>query len=153
MSNIIFHSPPSREDVEYISDNLRDKDFEEFVMATGKHPFGLLANRAMASSETLIATIDSKPAAVFGCVPQGRAGAPWLLGTPAIEGFAAARVLIEQGRDLLACWAEEYPDGLKHRAYADNEVHLKYLRHLGCEIGDPKPYGPYGAPFREFRYV
>ena len=153
MPDITFHSDPLREEIEYISDNLRAADFEEFVMATGRHPYGLLVKRAMASEGTMIAMVDGRPAAVFGCVPQGRTGAPWMLGTADITGYAAARACVEVGRELFYYWARDYPDGLRHRAYADNPVHRRYIRALGCEIDEPKPYGPMGAKFREFSYV
>ena len=153
MSSITFHHDPTREELEYISDNLRAADFEEFVMATGRHPNGLLVARAMASTWTMIAKRDGRPAAVFGCVKQGRTGAPWMLGTDDINGFDAARQLLGVGKLLFDTWARTYPDGLKHRAYAANPLHLRYIAALGCEIDDPKPYGPLRAQFREFRYV
>jgi hypothetical protein len=152
VSNITFH-PAVREDIEYISANLREADFEEFVMATGRHPHGLLVKRALASAGTMVAKRDGRPAAVFGCVPQGDTGAPWLMGTPDIEGFDAARKLIETGRSLLDSWAQLYPGGLKHRAYAGNPVHIRYLVALGCQLSDPKPYGPLSGLFREFSHV
>jgi hypothetical protein len=153
VSSITFHHDPTREEIGYISDNLRLADFEEFVMATGRHPRGLLVSRAMASKGTMIAKRDGRPAAVFGCVPQGRTGAPWLLGTDDIVGFDAARALVTTGSLLFEQWSQDYPDGLRHRAYATNKVHLRYLKALGCRIDEPKPYGPLGAMFREFHRV
>jgi hypothetical protein len=151
VSSITIHTA-TREDVEHISDNLRLADFEEFVCATGRHPHGLLVNRALASG-AYVARIDGVPAAVYGCVPQGRTGAPWLLGTDAIQGFAAAKALVVIGQLLFPMWARQYPDGLRHRASAANPLHLRYIAALGCTIDPPKPHGPMLALFREFHYV
>ena len=152
MSKITVNTDPSRGDVAFVSDNLRKADFEEFVMATGRHPLGLLANRALACGAH-VAEMDGIPVAVFGCVPQGSTGAPWMLGTDRIAGFEAARALLEIGRDCFNKWAAEYPEGLRHRAYASNALHLRYIRALGAELDEPQPFGPSGALFREFTYV
>jgi hypothetical protein len=153
VSSITFHGSPSREDIKYIADNLRVADFEEFVAATGRHPSRLLVKRALASEGAMIAKRGGRPAAVFGCVPQGRTGAPWMMGTDDIVGFPAARALLTMGSLLFEQWAQDYPDGLRHRAFASNSVHLRYIEALGCKLEEPKPYGPLGAMFREFSYV
>lgn len=153
MSSITIHYSPPQEDIKYIADNLRAADFEEFVAATGRHPSRLLVKRAMASKGTMVAKRDGRPAAVFGCVPQGRTGAPWMMGTDDIVGFPAARALLTMGSLLFEQWAQDYPDGLRHRAFASNSVHLRYIEALGCKLEEPKPYGPLGAMFREFSYV
>lgn len=150
MANITFGAP-SREALEYISDNLRLKDFEEYVMATGRHPFGLFAKRALAADICMVAYRDDVPAAALGYTNMGDHCAPWLMGTDAIEGLAVARFMVSFGRPLVKSWAADKP--LKHRVYADNSVHIKFLEILGFDVDETThSYGPLGAQFREFRY-
>ena len=121
-------------------------------MATGRHPFGLLVKRALASN-AMVARLDGEPVVVFGCVPQGSSGAPWLLATDRLEGLSSLKSLLRNAPFYMDHWAAFYPDGLSHRVYAKNHLHIAFLRRLGCLLSEPAPYGPLKAQFMEFSYV
>ena len=152
MSNISFQAP-TKAALDYISENLRLADFEEYVMATGRHPYGLFAKRALAATVCLVAYRDGVPAAVLGYTDCGDHRAPWMMGTDQIEGHAVARFLLEFGRPLVRSRAQEGKP-LRHRVYAENEVHIKFIKMLGFEVDETSHhYGPLAAQFKEFRYV
>lgn len=121
-------------------------------MATGRHPYRLFARMALACPGVQIALIDDVPVAALGCTNHGDHGSPWLLGTPGIEGMAAGRALLRDGSMMMEQWAAEY-GLLSNHAYAENAVHIRYLKALGCTLRDPRPYGPLQRPFMEFIYV
>lgn len=151
MSNITV-TAATRRDLEFISDNLRPADFEEFLSASGRHPFKVFARRVLALPGSLVALMDGEPIAAFGIFEDGDHWSPWLMGTDKLATFSAAKAMLLLGRTYLAHWYDQYGE-LKHHVYAKNTLHIRYLEALGCKIGDPQPFGPFGAQFKEFRYV
>lgn len=150
MSNILI-LPTQRADLEYIGDRLRDADRTEFFASCGKRPEDAFVTRTAPSAQ-YTAFVDDLPAAVFGCTDAGLYGAPWLLGTDAIEGRKVAYMMVSLGRTFFQSWAEKYIC-LRNYTYAHNHLHHKFIRLLGAELSDKiTPVGPYGAPFKEFTY-
>lgn len=150
MSNILI-LPTQRADLEYIGDRLRDADRAEFIASCGKDPEKFFVAR-VAPSAQYTAFVDELPAAVFGCTDVGTFGAPWLMGTEALEGYAVARAMVRHGRMFFDAWAQNY-FCLCNYTYAHNHLHHKFLRLIGAEISNViKPLGPRGEPFKEFTY-
>ena len=148
MSKIIL-LPASYADISLVAHNLRPLDHEEFVAATGRAPERVMADWLHTGVGAWCAHVDDKPAAIYGCTSEG---APWLVGTPALEGPSVARVLVKHGRELFDGWYAEHGE-LVNYTYAKNRLHHRYLKFIGCELEDPQPYGALSLPFRKFRYV
>lgn len=134
-----------------VEENLRPADFEEFVMSTGRHPRGVFRQGVADAYEAHCGLVDGRPACVFGLSFDGDTPAPWFMGTPAIEGRDVTRVMLREGRRLFRSWAKKFGP-LRHWAYAKNDLHIRYIEALGCEVKPPAPRGPLLAPFREFTY-
>jgi len=75
------------------------------------------------------------------------------LATERLSELSAAKGLLRNGAAMLDHWSDMYPDGLLHRVYAKNHLHIAFLERLGCLLKEPAPYGPLKASFREFSYV
>jgi hypothetical protein len=144
--------PATYEDIEFVARNLRPADHEEYIAYTGRSPERTMADAVFPSGSAQCGLIAGIPAAIYGLDVTDNLAIPWMVGTPDIEGVSVGRQIVRQGRKLFAQWAEEHGT-LSNYAYAKNTVHLKFIRLLGCEIGDPQPYGATQLPFRKFTYV
>jgi hypothetical protein len=111
-----------------------------------------MADALFPSGTAMCGLINGIPAAIYGLDDTTEVSLPWMVGTPDIEGVALGRYLLRKGRKLFAEWADIHGT-LSNFAYAKNTLHLKFIRLLGCEIGDPQPYGATQLPFRKFTYV
>ena len=150
MSNILI-LPTQRADLEYIGDRLRDADRIEFIASTGKDPESFFVARTARAAQ-YTAFVDELPAAVVGCTDAGTYGAPWLMGTDALEGYAVARAMVRYGRLFFDSWAKNY-FCLCNYTYAHNHLHHKFLNLIGAEISDVIEHlGPRKEPFKEFTY-
>lgn len=149
MSKITF-GPATLEALKYIEANLRKADCDEFVYSTGRDPKGLFA-RCTPLEGSIIGYVDGRPACVFGCEDMESHGAPWLMGTADLQGRAVARALVKYGRRQFREWARKFGT-LRNYAFAFNDLHIRYIKALGCEVSAPQPYGPLSGPFREFTY-
>jgi hypothetical protein len=152
VSNTFTLRPASYEDIVHVANNLRPLDHEEFVAYTGRSPERVMADAVFPSGTARCGCVNGEPAAIYGVDDTPEVTLPWMVGTPALEGLAFGRFLLRTGRELFAGWAEEHGT-LTNYAYAKNTLHIKFIRLLGCEVGDPQPYGALRLPFRKFTYV
>lgn len=150
MSNIeIKH--PTDEDIQFVAENLRVPDKIEFAASTGRSPERVFKRSCKASDILYCAYVDGTPVAVFGLTHLTGRSAPWFMGTDALEGTKVAKAMLVEGRKFFKQWASRY-GVLSNHAHSENELHLKYIRALGCELLDPKPHGALRFPFTQFIY-
>lgn len=143
--------PPTDADIQYVAENLRGPDKVEFTASTGRSPEKAFKRSARLSDELHCAYIDGVPVAVFGLTHLTGRSAPWFMGTDALEGAQVAKAMLVEGRKFFKQWASQY-GVLSNHAHSDNELHLKYIRALGCDLLDPKPYGALRFLFTQFIY-
>jgi hypothetical protein len=140
--------PTDRTHIDALGRNLRVADQSEIQAA------GMTGQRALwrswrAAYYAATALVDGEVAAVWGVggSPMGRIGRPWLLTSPPIERvrFAILRV----GRGEVGKMLAIYPE---MRGFVDSryEGALGLLRKLGFDLSQPVPFGPHGAPFRQY---
>ncbi|OWV78128.1 hypothetical protein ATY78_13110 [Rhizobium sp. R635] len=124
-------------DVREVARRMRRADREEVWKASGMTPAQALTYSLRKSSAAWTVFIDGRAEAIFGVgainILAG-VGAPWLLGTDAIERHAAGflRGSVEWRDQLL----RHYPI-LRNFVDVDNSVSLRWLRWLGFSIFDP----------------
>ncbi len=136
----------------YVEEHLRPADVEEFVMSTGRSPKGLFRTGIDNAEHAYCGLVDGIPACVYGLtIDTEGVAAPWFMGTPAIGGVAVSKAMLTIGRFLFLDWADQYGP-LRNWAYAKNDLHIRYIEALGCEVEPPAPRGPLLAPFREFTF-
>ncbi|EJZ17398.1 hypothetical protein NE852_12855 [Rhizobium sp. Pop5] len=135
-------------DVREVARRMRQADRDEVWKASGMSPVRALSYSLRKSSAAWTVFIDGRAEVIFGVgainILAG-VGAPWLLGTDAIERHAAGflRGSIEWRDQLL----RHYPI-LRNLVDADNRVSLRWLRWLGFSIFDPVSLR--GHEFRPF---
>lgn len=140
------------EDAPRLAEVLRPADRRE-VAALGETPHQALA-QGMESSVRAYTAVDAagRLIAVFGLgrrvAADGlRIGAPWMLGSPALEDAARPILRISRGWidhvgrdcDLMLNWVD-----------ARNAVHIAWLRWGGFTLLRRRPFGPEGRDFIEF---
>lgn len=134
--------------VRTIARRMRKADRDEVFAASGKSPAGALIYSLRKSAHAWTAMIDGKPELMFGVGDisiLGGVGAPWLLGTDAVEQHYVAFLRRSVGfRDQLL---RRYPI---MRNFVDdrNKASKRWLQWLGARLSDPVEMN--GHAFRLF---
>jgi hypothetical protein len=93
---------------------------------------------------------DGEPAVIWGVARRsklGRVGVPWLLGTDAMDN--APLKIARQSRAYVERFASVFPR-MENHVLAENRRAVVWLRWLGFDMEEAKPFGPFGAPFIRF---
>ncbi|MHB0785575.1 phage protein Gp13 family protein [Bradyrhizobium sp. 5.13L] len=127
---------------------MRKADRDEIAAASGKSPAEALAFSLRKSSQAWTAIIDGRPEVMFGVADLNilaGVGAPWLLGTDAIDRhFRQFLRRSVSWRDQLL---RRYPV-LRNFVDDRNVVSIRWLRWLGFRFTDPVTFRGYA--FRAF---
>lgn len=137
------------EHVHQIYDNVRETDRVE-MEALGMSVKEALELGRDWSRWTKMVFFDNKPACMFGVSEAHRElsiGVPWMLGTEALNDHP--RSLLLYSRLFISQMARQYALLMNH-VHDENEPAKRYLDWLGFDLHEPKPYGPFDAPFRRF---
>jgi hypothetical protein len=129
--------------------NLRKADDDEVVAATGRPSLALLYQLPF---DTKVALLKDEPVALFGVGADEDGIHPWLLCTDNCKGPGVGRFMVEYGRQLLASWAAKLGP-LTNVVYTKNHAHLRFVKAIGCTLGDTTKRGPLLQHFTEFSYV
>jgi hypothetical protein len=142
--------PATRGDIYWVSSRLSPEDYQEVETGTGERPIDILPDMMkQAQVYSIRCHRNSEPVALFGLMDCGEPGQAnvFLLGT--VDLPKVAKTLVGELPKWLNAWCEDYPI-LTNYADSRNELHLKYLRHIGFEIGEAVDVR--GVPFHEIRY-
>ncbi|HEY5797660.1 MAG TPA: hypothetical protein VIU82_21870 [Bosea sp. (in: a-proteobacteria)] len=120
-----------------IARRMRQADRDEIAAASGRAPLQAMAYSLRKSSIARTALIDGVPEVMFGVgdinILAG-VGAPWLLGTDAVERHYVAFLRGSVGwRDQLL---RRYPV-MRNFVDARNRASIRWLRWLGFKLSDP----------------
>lgn len=148
MAKLIVRAPRAG-DVEAIAANLRNADVEEVHGVTGQRNCLAVVRLAVESSDMLwTIDVDGEPAGLFGVAPHDDAGAPWMLGTPALE--RAPKQLTKLGRAYVRLMNDKYATLLNY-VDARSLKSVYWLARLGFTVQkETEPYGAFGLPFHRF---
>lgn len=137
-----------RTHVAALGGNLRAADLSEIQAA------GMTGQRALwrswrAAYYSSTAVVDGEVAAIWGVggCPLGRVGRPWLLTSPAVEKVRLA--FVREARAEVGKMLIIFPE---MRGFVDSRYQgaLRLLQTLGFDLSEPLPFGPLGAPFRQY---
>lgn len=126
---------------------LRRADREEIDALTGGDPQEALAESVARSSSAWAGLADGTLVCLFGVVPAGVTGIPWLLGSEAVAAYG--RPFLRRNRAYVRAMLAEFPV-LTNVVDARNAVSIRWLRWLGFTLGTPTPMGVKGLPFIRF---
>jgi hypothetical protein len=137
-------------DVKSLQGRLRASDKLEIAATSGADPDYALARSFEMSLSAWTGTVCDEPFIMFGVAApsiMSSTGAPWLLGTDAVEreGVAVAKRSWQ--------YVEEMRKGFfmleNHTDDRHTSAH-RWLRWCGFHMEEPAPWGVQGLPFRRF---
>lgn len=149
-ANIVI-IPARASHIRTIARRMRQADRDEVFASSGRSPASALAFSLRKSSVAWTALIDGRPEVMFGVgdlnVLAG-IGAPWLLGTDAVERHYVAflRGSVDWRRQLLLRYST-----LRNFVDDRNAVSIRWLRWLGFTLLDPVDFGGYQFRLFELR--
>lgn len=142
--------PASLDDAKVIAPLLRKSDKDEAYAASGLSPERAIVLSYMLCDEPMLGLINNQPAAIWGVNPISLitgAGSPWMVGTELLE--QKPKYWLPLARTLLEDWRNSY-SVLENHVDVRNRKSIRWLRWMGFEFAEPKPYGPFGMPFHKF---
>ncbi|WP_313609244.1 hypothetical protein [Rhizobium sp.] len=138
------------EHVDVIAPRMREADKEEVFAAVGRGPASALLHSLRRSDFAYTVEFDGIPETMFGCGTTNiiaNVGAPWLLGTHAIE--AHYRHFLRGSLYWVREMRQRYK--LLQNVVDDrNEVSKRWLEWMGFTLSEPHPFGYEQRPFRIF---
>lgn len=139
--------PATAEHAEVLGRTLRAADALEGALLGIEALQGVRDSFAL-SSVAWTALLGRHVAAMWGVVPMGDIGKPWLLTAPACRAVSSlqfARIYSEEVRQMLRLFPrlENYVD-------AGYTGAVRLLQIAGFTLDEAKPFGPLGASFRRF---
>jgi len=129
---------------------LRAADREEVWAVAHLQPQAALRESIASSAAAWTGMADGEPVCVFGVVPAsilGGIGIPWMLGSDGVVKHQ--RAFLRRNKRYVEAMLEMYPL-LINFVDARNTIAIRWLRWLGFEIREAKPYGVEGLPFHQF---
>ena len=139
----------TQEDAAELGRLMRPEDRRE-VLAMGFTPEFAASHAVRASLAAYAGRVDGELVGVFGVSLVGlmsSTGVPWLLCTPAVDEWPTGSGL-ESARFHRVL--KQRFKRLENFVHAENEPAIRWLRWLGYNIDEPRPFGPYGALFCRF---
>lgn len=131
----------------FVLSNLSEGDHAEVVAATGRSPVLLLPELPKA---TYVVRLDGVPVAIYGCSRDDEGDHPWLLCTDGVKGNG--RFMVRHGRVMLQKWHDNRGP-LTNVVHSKNHSHIRFIKALGCTLGETRKRGPLLEYFTEFTYV
>lgn len=135
---------------DYIAAHMREIDRREiYYMATldPQRAINVTAAHAVAAWAVLL---DGVPALIFGINRRSRTsliGVPWLLATDALDEHPLA--LAKASKEYVARFFRAF-DRMENHVLASNVKTLRWLRWLGFDMEEARPFGAFGQPFVRF---
>lgn len=140
----------TEEDVEYVIENMRDQDRNEILASHGKFAFTELRNAAH-DDDSWVGEVDGNIICLFGVAPLSiiaGGGMPWMVSTKGLTKYA--KTFLPRSKEWIDGKLEEYGH-LSNYVDERNTVAKRWLKWLGFELEDPKPYGVNKLPFHRFQ--
>lgn len=140
--------PVTAEVVEELARSMRAEDVAEILASDGVSPGQALADSIAVSDRVYAVYLSGELAFVTGAAPldhlPGCPACGWLLSSGAVDRHP--RGFIEATREIADAFVDEY-GVLVQWVDARYEKALRWVRRLGFDVEDPKPWGRAGLPF------
>jgi hypothetical protein len=139
--------PAAREDCLDLAPRLREEDRQEIAHASGLPPqYALLLSFHLGTTYAVV--WGDEVVALFGHIGvPGVIGVPWMLASPTLSKIRKS--FLRECRRYVQEMLDTYGH-LENHVWAENEVHIQWLRWLGFEFDEAAPFGINDQPFYRF---
>jgi hypothetical protein len=140
-----------KEDVRFLSDSLKESDVRE-VWASHHHTPEQALKECLLRSLLALTVQNGKPIAMFGIYTEnllGEEASIWLLSTPDLEKIQIR--FLRNCKKFVIMMLDYYPR-LSNYVDCRNVKTIQWLKFLGAELYEPKPYGADNMPFMRFEF-
>lgn len=142
--------PATTEDLQRVAENMDPADAAEVWASSHRTPASAVLVSSRVSRETLAGCVDDRAICVFGVGQRtlmDNRGIPWLLGTPEIKDHA--RAFLRASKRWVQAEAQRY-EALENWVDARHTRAVQWLKWLGFELEEPRPFGVEQMPFHRF---
>lgn len=141
---------PTRQDLLYLSKNLRAVDVAEIQASSGLDVLDALEYALEYSINTQLAVYNGEPVYIYGlsvgCLLDEEA-IIWMLGTDKVD-FHKKSMMKNSRKFIKESLYRFYK--LYNYVHFENKKAINYLQHLGFVLDEPKPFGKNGELFCRF---
>lgn len=140
------------EDIDYLSNNLRDSDIQEIWDSHNKKPRESLEICLESAVLSLTAEYRNKPVFIFGLYTESLIGTKavvWMLATDDINMLKMKYIKI--GKNFINFMLSLYPC-IYNYVSLENKKAIKFLRFLGANFSPPCKYGVERKLFQYFYF-
>lgn len=144
-------APATPDVIPFLAERVRQSDIDELQAAAGVTPSEAMAGGLCESIQTWIGYLNGIPCCMFGVAPvegSDELGACWMTGTELVERHP--RAFLEGSRLAFREMLQIRPTLINY-VDARHSKALRWLRWLGAEIAEARPYGVEGRPFHFFQ--
>jgi len=135
-------------DIAYLADNIRECDKQEVFAMSGITPEQAFLDGYSHSDTPCVVEWKGKAIAMFGVSgDRNKVGIPWMLATNDIKGIR--KQFIRGCKPYLEAMHSDYPV-LTNYVWAENSLHIAWLKWLGFKFADHLPLGRNGEMFIRF---
>lgn len=139
-------------DLSYLATRLRTDDLEEMWASHHIQPYSALCQSYASSSLCMTLMLDKEPSAIFGCNPEGIAGAKAVIWFLATERILEVKLeFLRYSRNFVEVMLAQHPI-LYNYVDARNKKSLHWLKAIGADIHPAKSYGMELLPFHYFEF-
>ena len=147
---IVSIIPATIEHAKKMAPLTRDADREELWAASYQRPLDAMQMGLDFSDDAFVGCIDGEPIVMWGVALEslvGKIGIPWMIATKQLDDVAI--IFLRRCRGPVLEMLSNYGKLINY-VDARNKRAVRWLKFLGFEIEDPKPYGVLGMPFHRF---
>lgn len=137
---------PNPKNLVSVAKRLRKIDRDELSAVSAQDPVSDVIYSASVSDLCWVLTRNDVPIAIGGVAQhfdEEDLGVPWFLATDEISDSRVRFWLAAKSHEFIGMMHEKFRK-LENFISAENHVTIKWLTHLGFQIGDPKPIGRNG---------
>lgn len=143
---------PTKDDVEYLINNIRQEDIEEIEAASD-----ISVREALESTPNLLDNsstweVNGKLVCMFGITPceDDKMGVIWMLATEEFHKYS--KLFAVKSKKVILGLVEKY-EYVFNFVYGKNTKSIKWLEWVGFHICDPEPLGKKGEAFHRFEIL
>lgn len=138
------------EHIKPITDHMREADRQEIYSGYRLDPATALLSSLKSSVVCLAVLYHECPVAMFGIAPSsilGNTASVWLLGTDGIQDMRIQ--FLKLSKRFINMFLDAYPV-LENTVDVRNLASIRWLKWVGAEFYEPKPFGVDQVPFQHF---